>query len=191
MAAIKQDKICGTCVAWNEIGVADKGECRKSPPTTHGWPKTAIRDWCLDGWKKTSKVISENAAKATEPQDTSSLAFNYHYLAEHSENACNWLRAVLAESEIPEVIADMFKNGLSETPTMHADDCDSVLGWAHRLPGFAVNEDDDKNYEALIIYTDVKSDYEKSSKSKPLFDDLHQFMVLLQANLGKLDKQVS
>lgn len=183
---IKQDQICDTCLAWKEAVNADKGECRISPPTTHGWPKTAAHDWCIDGWKKSPKAISVKSDKGIKLQDTSSLAFNYHYISEHPEKACEWLLAALAEPEIPEVIVGMLKNGLSETSTMHADDCDSVLEWAHRLSGFAVNEDDDKNYEALVIYTDVECDYKQSLLSKNLCDDSHPFMHLLQANMGAL-----
>lgn len=175
-----QEKNCGTCCAWNiGHGSVERGECRKAPPTTHGWPKTTAQDWCIDGWKKNGKVLPASIKPKVKQIAACGLAFNYRYILDYPKSACKWLSGVFEQTDVPEQIKRML-DGLNESEMMSEDDCDGLLCWANKLPGFCENEDDDKRYMSILIYTDIESDNESSMQAKAVLPDSHQFFELLR-----------
>lgn len=175
-------EICGTCLAWN-CGKNQRGECRKNPPTVHGWPKTKTDDWCVSGWKKKINLPTP-VTRNPSVSSIDAVGINYAYIKAYPKEASQWLESVLADHHaIPPELASVFaalNDDLMSVASTYIlgtmDSCDNLFKWAHRYPG-SENNEDDKKYMSILIYADGGEDDKKNDDARRSLGDTHPWVV--------------
>lgn len=133
-----QSRTCGSCDCWDRAEQAESGQCRVNSPSGSGWPMTQKNDWCVNGWRKSTKSV-QAIKTGGEKEDLDRVGFNFEYVQRHPDAAMTWLKEVFKSPRgIPEPLKSLFlqPDTVSATSLLPVfRDCDDLFEWAYSIPG--------------------------------------------------------